>query len=582
MTAFHRALLGLAGVGLVTGLLQAPLLATSDVAEPRGLWVALMLVIGYGFLGVGIYAWWRRPDNRVGSLMVATAFAWFVFTLSETDVSSLFTVGATFGNVFAVAALHLALAYPSGRLGPRADRIVVFAGYVVASVVLVPATLFFDPAAVGCGECPANAFLVHSDPGLAEELFRAASVIGIVYLTIALSRIVLRWLRASRPQRRELAGVLGASAALLTLLGTTLLLDLLGAGDETTDAIFYSTLVPFGLVPWIFLAGLARARILAGGKVGDLVARLSEAPGPGALRDALADTLADPSLELAYWIPQSERYVDFEGRRVELPPPGGARAVTGVEHEGRRVAAIVHDTTLLQNPNLVRAAGSAAALALENERLEAELRAKVEELRSSRERLIEAGMAERRSLERNLHDGAQQRLVSLALSMRMARGRIHEDPDSAEALLDKAGRELELALRELRELARGIHPAVLSERGLPAALGTLAHRAPLEVEVAAPEERLPAPVELAAYYVVSEALTNVVKYADATRAAIEVSRDNGRVTVEVSDDGVGGADPARGSGLRGLADRVGALDGRLEVDSERGGGTTVRARIPCG
>ncbi len=225
--------------------------------------------------------------------------------------------------------------------------------------------------------------------------------------------------------------------------------------------------------------------------------------------------------------------------------------------------------------------GRAAALALANERLEAELRAKVEELRASRMRLIEVGMAERRGLERNLHDGAQQRLVSLALSMRMAKNKLREDPDAAETLLDSAAEELDHALKELRELARGIHPAVLSDRGLPAALDSLAGRSPVPVEVAAPPGRLPEPVELAAYYVVSEALANVAKYSEASRANVQVARENGHVLVSVSDDGIGGADPGRGTGLRGLADRLKAIEGRLEVESYPGYGTTVKASIPC-
>jgi PAS domain S-box-containing protein len=201
-----------------------------------------------------------------------------------------------------------------------------------------------------------------------------------------------------------------------------------------------------------------------------------------------------------------------------------------------------------------------------------------EELRASRARIVEAGDAERRRLERNLHDGAQQRLVSLSLALRLAQGKLAADPEGSGEILAKASGELSLALEELRELARGIHPAVLTDRGLAAALESLAERAPVAVELdGVPEERLPAPVEAAAFYVVSESLTNVAKYAQASLARVSVTRSNGRAVVEVRDDGVGGADPARGSGLRGLADRVEALDGRLEVTSSPGRGTHVKA-----
>jgi signal transduction histidine kinase len=223
----------------------------------------------------------------------------------------------------------------------------------------------------------------------------------------------------------------------------------------------------------------------------------------------------------------------------------------------------------------------AAALALENERLNAELRATVNELRASRARVIDAGLAERRELERDLHDGAQQRLVSLALCLRTIEDQL-DDPSSARELLKVAGRELEAALAELRELARGIHPAVLSERGLDAALEALAGRAPLPVRVEATiGERLSEPVQLAVYFVVSDALTNVAKYARASQATVRATRRDGHVLVEVSDDGVGGADPSKGSGLNGLADRISALEGRLGIRSEPAHGTVLRAEIPC-
>ncbi|HEV3001082.1 MAG TPA: sensor histidine kinase [Solirubrobacteraceae bacterium] len=219
---------------------------------------------------------------------------------------------------------------------------------------------------------------------------------------------------------------------------------------------------------------------------------------------------------------------------------------------------------------------------MENERLDAELRARVEELRDSRQRLVEAGLKERRRLERDLHDGAQQRLVALSLQLGLVASSLDRDPQAARELLDGARAEARAAVEDLRELARGIHPAVLTDRGLAAALESLADRAPLPVEVAAvPDGRLPGAVEAAAYFVVAESLTNVAKYARATHAEVRVARADGHAIVEVRDDGVGGADPCAGTGLRGLADRLSALDGRLEVESEPGRGTVVRARVPC-
>ena len=259
-------------------------------------------------------------------------------------------------------------------------------------------------------------------------------------------------------------------------------------------------------------------------------------------------------------------------------PENGDRAVTLV---GEKLAAIVHDPVFLDQPALIEAAGSAARFALENERLQAQLRAQLAELRDSRARVVRTADEERRRLERDLHDGAQQRLLGLGMALQLLRARVEGDTGS-EALVSETEVELRQALSELRELARGIHPAVLTDQGLCAAVRTLADRAPLPVEIQDSAEALPPHVETAAYFVVAEALVNVAKYAHATKAWVTLSQlADGQLLIEVRDNGVGGADPAGGSGLRGLADRVGALDGSLALDSPLGGGTRIRAEIPC-
>ena len=284
-----------------------------------------------------------------------------------------------------------------------------------------------------------------------------------------------------------------------------------------------------------------------------------------------------------FWLPEQGHYVDAQGHEAIPPDDDPNRVVTYVNRDGECIAALVHNAGLPGMNEHVQAVGAAAALALENERLDAALRAKLDELRSSRERMLQIGLEERRRLERDLHDGAQQRLVAMALNIRLARAKLNEDPLAAEELLATAGAELDSALEELRELARGIHPAVLTDRGLATALETLANRAPVPVELGElPDVRLPEAVELAAYFVVAEGLTNVAKYSEASHATVNVQRENGRVVVEVADDGIGGADPGRGTGLRGLSDRLAVLEGRLEVQSEPGHGTTITARIPCG
>jgi signal transduction histidine kinase len=335
-------------------------------------------------------------------------------------------------------------------------------------------------------------------------------------------------------------------------------------------------------LPFAFLVGLLRVRFSQAEAISSLVGRLGGGVGRGALRNALAQALGDPTLELAYWVPDHNAYVDAVGRPMPVDPTPPGKIATVVEHEGRRVAAIVHDADLAEEHEHVRAVGAAAALTLENERLDAELRANLDELRASRARILTAGDVQRRQIERDLHDGAQQRLMALGINLRLARDRVRSEPDEAVELLDSSLGELNEATGELRELARGIHPAVLTERGLTAALKGLAGRSPVPVElVGTPRDRLPSAVESAVYFVVAEALTNVARYAEARTATVSVLRSNGHVDVEVSDDGVGGADADHGSGLRGLSDRVAALDGRLELSSREDEGTTVRARIPC-
>jgi signal transduction histidine kinase len=578
----RRALWGLGAIGLLGGLALIPVGATSHHLTLRGLSLTLALLAGWGFIGAGLFVWYRRPENGLGGLMVATGFAWFLGLLSFSNNSLLFTLGSAFSVVFYATLMHLLLGFPDGRLHSALERVAVGTAYFVTLVAFPPVLLVADFRDFDCSDCPPNALLIERHESLAKLGVGALNVVGVVLAILVIVILWRRWQAATVPQRRTLWAVLFPGLAVMGMLAVTAGVSTAGAKGVSEIAGF-AGVAAFALMPYVFLGGLARDRLAHGGAVRELVGRLSEAPVPGQLQDALRRALGDPSLKVLYWIPEDERYVDAEGVPAELPAPGSGRAVTDVERDGECVAAIVHDATLsAEEPELLAAVAAAAALALDNERLDAELRCRIEDLRSSRARLLEVGFTERRRLERNLHDGAQQRLVSLALSMRMARNKLRDDPAGAEDLLDSAARELDAALEELRELARGIHPAVLSDRGLDAALESLAARAPLPVELERPlGERLPGPVELAAYFVVAEALTNVVKYARASRARVRAGRENGALMVEISDDGIGGANTSDGSGLRGLADRLSVLEGRLEVESEVGLGTTIRATIPC-
>jgi signal transduction histidine kinase len=453
----------LCGAGVIA------LLLASDHQGSKTVWAVFGPGVGWSFIGVGLYAWRRRPESRTGALMVLFGFAWFLSALAFANAplpySFAFVIGGLWGGVF----LQLVMAFPSGRLAPGRDRALVIAGYLIFTVASIPEMLFAGPHELGCDDCPTNVLLIRRDPDLASVAIGLQVALYVVLFVIVLVRLIMRWRRTGQLERLQLTPVY--VFGLLTFLLATAALA--GAGDAAGWATFTAT----GLLPFAFLAGLLRSHVA---------------------------------------------------------------------------------------------------------RLDADLRARVEELRASRARLVEAGDTERRRLERNLHDGAQARLVGLAMLLGLARRRVDTDPEETGILIDRALAELRASLAELRELARGIHPAVLTERGLAPALHAIASRAPVPVTLETDgEQRLPAPVEVAAYFVVAEALANVAKYAQATEATVAVRRTDERVTVDVSDDGIGGADAAQGSGLRGLGDRVAALDGTLSLDSPPGHGTRLHVEIPC-
>jgi signal transduction histidine kinase len=584
MLGLRRALLALFALGVIFAGLDVALALTSSHEEQKVVTAILGPLIGLSFIGTGVFAWWRRPLNRFGLLMTGVGIAWFLAGLTESNNSTVFTIGSYVEPLYLVIVIQMVLSFPTGRLETFAQRATIAAGYLDVLAVRLPFFLLGgDIVGDVKGPRPDNVFAIVDAPDLADVFDYTATFVAVVVLVATLVLLVRKRRAATPPQRRALAPMLWTGLALVGLLGIAFIIDVLGLPGAIGDIAGLLALVSFAILPFAFLAGLVRSRYSRAGAVGELIERLNNPEADRSLGLALADALGDRSLKLVYWRPSAGHYVTYDGRPVELPEAGSGRAVTEVEREGIRVGAIIHDASLADEPGLVRAVAASAALALENERLEAELRARLDELQSSRSRLVEVSMFERRRLERDLHDGAQQRLVALSLQLGLAKRRLEEGEQAAAgAMLDAARDELARALEELRELARGIHPAVLTDRGLEPALEALAERAPLPVSLdQMPAERLPAPVEAAAYFVVAEALTNVVKYAEASTAAVRIRRNGSYAVVEVRDDGVGGADPTIGTGLRGLADRLAALDGRLEVHSPPGEGTTVRAEVPC-
>jgi PAS domain S-box-containing protein len=820
---------GVVGLGLLLSVGALLLVLSSDHESNRVFTATAFLLMAWSFILGGLVARMRRPDNGFGLLLTAVGMTVFLGALGAANDSLPFTIGYTFGAFFIAVFIHALLAFPRGYLETRLVYGIVTTGYLILTVGALATSLFDDPSD-NCPECPANAFLIADSPTAVDVINAILVVAGVPALAASVYVFWRRWHAASRPIRRVLAPVYVAAGVTLALLALTLLVSWIS--EDAGTVVFWILIFSFAAVPPAFIVGLLSGRLARAG-VGQLVLDLGKPHAPGELREALARALGDPTLRLAYWIPDTRSFADLEGNRIDLPEPDGEELVTMVEREGRTVAALIHHRSLEEDPLLVESAAATAALALESERRHAALakaqarnralldavpdlmfrmtrdgvyleykgraedlavppdqligasaheilprdvadplvegirraidtgeivtgeyrlaldgrlrdfearivkageeavlivrefterntaQAELErlhlelkqrhreleherdfagtvvdstpsllclvtpggyivrfntslvqlsgrndddltkghafwdvfiapeeretvrrrlmevadeggsgdyestwiaadgerhtvawsttplrddkghprllicgvditerkeyeaELRRSRARLVEASDIERRRLERNLHDGAQQRLVSLSLALRLAQARISDDPEAADRLLTQASEELSQALEDLRELARGIHPAILSDRGLGPALEALAARSPLVIDMRLVEDRLPEPVEAAAYYVVSEALANVAKYAEASSVAVSIARVNGRAVVEIADDGIGGADPMRGSGLRGLVDRVEALDGDLEVESPPGSGTRIRAVIPC-
>jgi signal transduction histidine kinase len=537
------------------------------------------VVVPASFVATGLFAWSRRPANRMGRLMVGLGLCLLLIPLAGPPWLLLYPIGLVGFTLSGTLLGYLILAFPSGELRSNANRVLLAVTTVLPFVPRFFRLLSFDPAAQGLPF--GNPYLVIHNAAFAQAISPLPYVTDVILLISFTAFVAVRWFRASRTGKRALLPmIVPTTVILVTLLAETLVI-LGNAPAAIKEFLSASQFVIRAALPIGFLVGLLRIW-MARGAVADLVVELGETPSPARLREALAHALGDPSLAVAYWSESSAAFVDANGAAVSMPVDGSDRAVTLLERGGRPIAAIIHDAALLDEPGLVASVASALRLAVENDRLHAEVELQLEEVRASRARVVAAGDAERKRLERDLHDGAQQRLVSLTLALRLARRKLGADGDPALALsLDAASAEAKAALSELRELARGIHPQILTEAGLCAALQSLADRSPLHVsiETCAPE-RFSAAVEGAIYFVVSEALTNVAKYANATHAVVRTGwRDDG-LLVEIADDGIGGADPARGSGLRGLADRLAAVDGTLEITSPSGGGTRVLAHIP--
>lgn len=527
------------GLGAEWAALQRGPLEQAVTGEELRLAVA-DLVVGWTLIAGGLASWWRRVESRIGPLLALAGFSWFVGTFASSGIHGLAVFGAALVTLHRGPLVHALLSYPSGRLSGHTERAVVALAYVAAAVVDV-------------GQ---NAV--------------ATLALGAFVVVVA----TRHYLRSGGPSRRARRPALAGTVAFVAVLGLGASADLAGAGAGVDRAVLWAYEAVIVAIAVTFVGQLLAGRWTRATVTG-LVVELGSVPEEGTLRERLASALGDRSLAVGYWIPEMAAYTDEAGRAIELPEPGSGREVTVLQDEGEPIAALVHDVGVLHDRELVDSVAAAAGIAVSNVRLQAEIRRQVEELEASRRRIVEAGDTQRRRLERELHEGAERRLARVRIVLEGLQG-----DGVAAATIKEARAELEQAEAELVEFARGIHPRVLTEGGLPAALAELARTAVVPVELHVPDERFLPPLEAAVYFVCAEGLANVGKYAHASHAAIDVAPRNGHLIVVIRDDGIGGASVDKGSGLRGLADRVEALGGRLSLESPSGQGTRLVAELP--
>ena len=544
---------------------------SSDALSPPA--AAADALISLSFIWAGALAAHLRPRHSTGPLMVAVGVLWAAANLGFAQDSDLLrTTGVMMLGVFGAPLAHLLLQFPGNRLRDRGDRLLVGLIYVHLTVQWWLVLLFFDDGG-------RNLLAVWPDEGVYDVLWIVQGAISALCAIAMFVRLLRRWKSASPPLRRALGPVLatGLFAAIVVSITAPVAFSLPEA-EGSVDAVSFVWSVAFAAIPVGFLIGLLRTRATRF-HLGRLLGELHSAVPPHGVRHALARAVGDPSLQVAYWIPELGGYRDGAGAPVALDRPGG-RTITVLEPGDPPTTVLLHDPALTHDPGLLEGVGQAARLALENTRLHAELQAQLNEVIAARQRIVEAADRERRRIERDLHDGAQQTLVSLSLVAQMLEAKLAGGNGTQSLAATTAGLAQQ-AIDELRGLAHGVYPVRLTTDGLGGALEGLRESAPVKIKLDVElRHRLPAAVEAAGYFVCCEAVTNAAKHAGTDRVEVSVREENG-LALEVRDRGRGGADVSAGSGLVGLADRVAALGGTLEVDSPEGEGTVLRARIPC-
>ncbi len=587
----RRSLLAAFAAGLLVAIGAGLLLATSDhLVDPVAFGLATSVMV-VGWFSAALYWLVRRPGNRLGSILLAVAVCTVLMSLQGATQPQLHSIGVLADWLLVLLWFYVVFAFPKGRIESRVGWALLGAIALERLESYVPSLLFSPvvngsfPQATCNAACPANGFMIADRPTIADGLF--SSDVTTHYLFAVRSAIfvylIYRLATATRPRMRALlpvyVPVLMTIALLVVFYAARLELVHLDAG--ALSKLSWLATIGISAAPYGFLLAVVVSTFFAATALKRIVSRLVENPSASQLRTTLADALDDPSLELGFRLEQAGGFVDSAGKPLASTPPAG-QSSTPVTRNGETVAVIRHDAALDTDPELVAAAGQALLLAIENGRLTAELESTNAELRATRARIVATGDAERRRIERDLHDGAQQHLV--ALSMKVGLARELADPEAAQRL-DDVGEELEEILVELRDLAHGLYPPVLREFGLREALASVVRRSAPPAKLEAPAiGRYSEDVEAAVYFCCVEGLQNAAKHAGlGATAVIRLWERDGRLDFEIVDDGAGfDGESAWGSrnGFTNMTDRMASVGGTLSVDSVQGQGTTVRGSLP--
>jgi signal transduction histidine kinase len=581
---------GLIAAAAVLCALAAAITVTGPTADHAWLEATARALMVGAPIAVGIYARGRASSARFGSLLVLTGLAWFLTTLAESGEPALHAIGRMSGWLVEPLLVLLVLSFPTGRLRAPADRALVLSVLAAVIALYLPSVLLVErfpepsPWSACSGGCPHNPLMIlGSEPAWVDDVLRPIRELLTVALFAAVCvRLAMRLAASSRLMRRTLEPVMVVALVRFASFAALIVLRLTAPGSGFLEAAVWVLSLTVPLLAAAFLLGLARWHLFIADAVQHLAGRMTHHPGPEDLRSALAETFEDPTLEIVY--PNGNGWRESSGAPVTPPPPGSGRALTEVRDDGLVIAGIVHDDTLAEEEAFVDAARAYAVLTLDNRRLGAEAAALLDEVRDSRSRIQASADEERRRVERDLHDGAQQRLVALRIKLVLAAERIDADDHRSAEIIRALGADVDGALDEIRSLARGIFPSPLADRGLAEALRSAAMQAVLPATVVADNtrERYSRPVESAAYFCCLEAMQNAAKHATrATQLVIELT-DNGTLQFSVQDDGEGFDAVATppGFGLTSMRDRLAAVGGELQIVSSAAHGTRVIGRIP--